>query len=70
MKKLVTSIALIAAMAGFGAAASAAEEAHDMAAAVEHAAASSHYPIIKPHNLDWSFAGPFGKYDKASCSAA
>lgn len=65
MKKLVTSIALIAAMAGFGAAASAAEEAHDMAAAVEHAAAASHYPIIKPHNLDWSFAGPFGKYDKA-----
>jgi ubiquinol-cytochrome c reductase cytochrome c1 subunit len=65
MKKLVTSIALIAAMAGFVSSASAAEEGHDLAAAVEHAAAASHYPIIKPHNLGWSFAGPFGKYDKA-----
>ncbi len=65
MKKLVTSIALIAAMAGFGASSAAAEEGHDLAAAVEHAAAANHYPIIKPHNLGWSFAGPFGKYDKA-----
>lgn len=65
MKKLVTSIALIAAMAGFGAGSAAAEEGHDLAAAVEHAAAANHYPIIKPHNLGWSFAGPFGKYDKA-----
>ena len=65
MKKLVTSIALIAGLAGLAAAPAAAEEGHDLKAAVEHAAASSHYPIIKPHNLDWSFAGPFGKYDKA-----
>ncbi len=65
MKKLVTSIALIAGLAGLAAVPAAAEEGHDLKAAVEHAAASSHYPIIKPHNLDWSFAGPFGKYDKA-----
>lgn len=65
MKKLVTSIALVATLAGFTSAVSAAEDGHDLAAAVEHAAATSHYPILKPHNLDWSFAGPFGKYDKA-----
>lgn len=65
MKKLVTSIALIAAMAGLGAGSAAAEEGHDLKAAVEHAAATSHYPIFKPHNVQWSFAGPFGKYDKA-----
>lgn len=65
MKKLVTSIALVATLAGFSTGASAAEEGHGLAAAVEHAAATSHYPILKPHNLDWSFAGPFGKYDKA-----
>lgn len=65
MKKLVTSIALVATLAGLSSGASAAEEGHGLAAAVEHAAATSHYPILKPHNLDWSFAGPFGKYDKA-----
>ncbi|PSM18624.1 MULTISPECIES: cytochrome c1 [Nitratireductor] len=25
----------------------------------------AHYPIKKPKELDWSFAGPFGTYDKA-----
>ena len=24
-----------------------------------------HYPLKKPHEQDWSFAGPFGTYDKA-----
>lgn len=33
--------------------------------AEEEAAHTVHYPIQKPHNLDWSFAGPFGTYDKA-----
>ena len=28
----------------------------------EHA--TPHYPIHKPHEIDWSFAGPFGTYDK------
>lgn len=64
MKKLVTSIALIAAMAGFGASSAVAQEATDVAAAAEHAAAAGHYPIFKPKNVKWTFAGPFGKYDK------
>ena len=24
----------------------------------------THFPIHKPHEMDWSFAGPFGTYDK------
>jgi ubiquinol-cytochrome c reductase cytochrome c1 subunit len=63
MKKLLTSIALIASMAGFAGHASAAEEG-DLAHAVEHAAKVGHYPILKPREMDWSFAGPFGTYDK------
>jgi ubiquinol-cytochrome c reductase cytochrome c1 subunit len=35
----------------------AAEEAHN-------AAEPTHFPIMKPQELSWSFAGPFGKYDK------
>ncbi|SCX25723.1 MULTISPECIES: cytochrome c1 [Agrobacterium] len=64
MKKLVTSIALIAVMGGFGSAVSAAEEAHDLKAQTEHAIAGGHFPILKPQEEKWSFAGPFGKYDK------
>lgn len=65
MKKLVTSIALIASLAGFSAGAALAAEEGDLAHMVEHAAKTGHYPIIKPAELDWSFAGPFGHYDKA-----
>lgn len=65
MKKLVTSLALIGLMAGAGAGAAFAEEGHDLAAATEHAIAGGHFPILKPKNVDWSFGGPFGKYDKA-----
>jgi ubiquinol-cytochrome c reductase cytochrome c1 subunit len=63
MKKLVTSIALIAAMAGFSGQALAAEGG-DLAELTHHAAQTGHYPILKPEQMDWSFAGPFGKYDK------
>ncbi len=63
MKKLVTSIALIAAI-GCSAAAFAAEESHDLATKTEHAIAGGHFPVIKPEEQSWSFAGPFGKYDK------
>jgi ubiquinol-cytochrome c reductase cytochrome c1 subunit len=63
MKKLVTSIALIAAMAGFSGQALAAEGG-DLAEMTHHAAQTGHYPILKPEQMDWSFAGPFGKYDK------
>ena len=32
----------------------------------EHNAAEpTHFPIHKPKQEDWSFAGPFGTYDKA-----
>ncbi|WP_377288993.1 cytochrome c1 [Rhizobium sp. SG2393] len=64
MKKLVTSIALIAALAGFSGQAMAAEEHGDLAALAEHAAKAGHYPILKPKQESWTFAGPFGKYDK------
>ncbi|MFA7414567.1 MAG: cytochrome c1 [Rhizobium sp.] len=66
MKKLVAGILSLAVVAGFGLASGAAAQdtGHDMAAAAEHAAALGHYPIVKPKNVDWSFAGPFGKYDK------
>lgn len=31
----------------------------------EHAASETpHYPLKEPEELDWSFAGPFGTYDK------
>jgi len=28
------------------------------------AAEPTHFPILKPQEMDWSFAGPFGTYDK------
>lgn len=65
MKKLVASIALIAAIAGFSAGSAAASESHGLAADVEHAVAAGHFPVYKPVQQKWSFAGPFGKYDKA-----
>ncbi|PZU88919.1 MAG: cytochrome c1 [Shinella sp.] len=63
MKKLVTSIALIAAL-GFSAGSAAAAEEGGFAETVRHAVEGGHYPILKPKNESWSFAGPFGKYDK------
>jgi ubiquinol-cytochrome c reductase cytochrome c1 subunit len=38
----------------FGAAAQAQDQAHQ---------ATPHYPLEDPHYVQWSFAGPFGKYD-------
>jgi ubiquinol-cytochrome c reductase cytochrome c1 subunit len=53
MKKFALSLA------GFGmlATASFAQEAHN-------AAEPAHFPMIKPVQQEWSFAGPFGHYDK------
>jgi ubiquinol-cytochrome c reductase cytochrome c1 subunit len=42
----------------------AAEAAHG-AAAGDHAAEPTHFPIMHPKEQNWSFAGPFGTYDKA-----
>lgn len=58
MKKILLGLAA----AGLGtmlvfSGANAAEEAHD-------AAEPTHFPIKKPAELDWTFAGPFGHYDK------
>jgi ubiquinol-cytochrome c reductase cytochrome c1 subunit len=70
MKKLVTGILSLAVVAGLGAgmvfAAETGEHKTEGAAAEgEHAAgATPHYPIHKPKQEEWSFAGPFGHYDK------
>ncbi|SIQ22049.1 ubiquinol-cytochrome c reductase cytochrome c1 subunit [Rhizobium sp. RU35A] len=64
MKKLVTSLALVAATTVFGATLGHAAEPHDLAAETEHAIQAGHFPVLKPKNVDWSFGGPFGKYDK------
>jgi ubiquinol-cytochrome c reductase cytochrome c1 subunit len=64
MKKSIMGMLLAAALTSAGAV-HAAEEPKDLSAAIEHAAANSHYPILKPEEQKWSFAGVFGKYDKA-----
>ena len=63
MKKLSLSILSLAVGAFIGSGIAFAAE--DMAAEVHHAVENGHYPIIKPKNVDWIFAGPFGHYDKA-----
>ena len=62
MKTLRASILSLTILTG--ATAALAEEGHDLKAAVEHAEKALHYPVLKPVEQDWSFAGPFGKYDK------
>ncbi|MBD9647192.1 cytochrome c1 [Ensifer sp. ENS09] len=61
MKKLVTGILSLAVVAGLGLGAAVAEEAKS---GEEHGGGTPHYPIHKPEQQDWSFAGPFGHYDK------
>src|SRR5690606_33658060 len=57
MKKLVTSILSLAFAAGLGFTAALAQD--------EHAeGATPHYPLKQPKEIDWSFSGPFGHYDK------
>lgn len=57
MKKLVTSILSLAFVAGLGITAALAQD--------EHAEGGTpHYPLKHPREVDWSFAGPFGHYDK------
>ena len=56
MKLIIAGAAALALLTG---AAFAAEEAG------HNAAEPTHFPIHKPAELDWSFAGPFGTYDKA-----
>jgi len=56
MRKVLGALAVAAAVFGAGVAI-AQEEAHD-------AAEPTHFPILHPKEEDWSFAGPFGTYDK------
>ncbi len=63
MKKLVAGILSLALVAGLGVSFAAAQEAAPAAGAeAEHA--TPHYPLHHPKEQEWSFAGPFGKYDK------
>ncbi|PTM92665.1 cytochrome c1 [Mycoplana dimorpha] len=63
MKKLLASILSLAVVAGLGVSIATAQDGKAAAGAeAEHA--TPHYPINKPREQDWSFAGPFGKYDK------
>ena len=56
MKKLVTSILSLALVAGLGFTAAPAKAAEE--------GATPHYPLHHPREVDWSFAGPFGHYDR------
>lgn len=69
MKKLVTGILSLAVVAGLGAGIVFAQEsgehpAEGAAAEGEHAGGTPHFPIHKPEQEEWTFAGPFGHYDK------
>ncbi|MET3794193.1 cytochrome c1 [Aquamicrobium terrae] len=57
MKKILASLAALGFVMAAGAAI-AQDEGHN-------AAEPTHFPIHKPKYVDWSFAGPFGTYDKA-----
>ena len=65
MKKLIASVLLSVAVAGAGIAFAAEEKKEDLGAALKHAAENSHYPVLEPEQQKWTFAGIFGKYDKA-----
>ncbi len=62
MKKILISLAAVSALL-VGAAAYA-EEA-GKAGEASHAANPTHFPIHEPKEMTWTFAGPFGTYDKA-----
>ena len=64
MKKLVAGILSLAVVAGLGISFATAQDEHAAAGGAEAEHATPHYPIHKPKEQDWSFAGPFGKYDK------
>ncbi len=59
MSKILVRLLLAAGIvSAAGGAALAQEEGHS-------AAEPTHFPIHKPIEMNWTFAGPFGKYDKA-----
>lgn len=66
MNKLVASLFSLALVAGVGVTTVVVAQDHAAApAGGEHAeGATPHYPIKHPKQEEWSFAGPFGHYDK------
>lgn len=64
MKKLVAGILSLALVAGLGVSLATAQEDHAAAGGAEAEHATPHYPIHHPKQQSWTFAGPFGKYDK------
>ncbi|MEB2843063.1 cytochrome c1 [Rhizobiales bacterium RZME27] len=67
MKKLTLSFLSLGLLAGIAILPASAQENHDNApggTVVEDHGATPHYPIKHPHQTEWSFAGPFGHYDK------
>lgn len=66
MKTLVTSILSFAFAASLGSAVLAQEATPANGAAPAHHAESEtpHYPLKEPKEEEWTFAGPFGHYDK------
>jgi ubiquinol-cytochrome c reductase cytochrome c1 subunit len=65
MKTLVASILSLAVVAGLSGAALAEEAPVNGAAPAHHAEGETpHYPLKHPKEEEWSFAGPFGHYDK------
>jgi ubiquinol-cytochrome c reductase cytochrome c1 subunit len=57
MKKILSGLAALCLGATMASAAMAQEEAHDEAN-------PTHFPIHRPAEMDWSFGGPLGRYDK------
>ena len=57
MNRVLKGFAALAIVAGVTGVAFAAGEG-------DHAAEPTHFPILKPQEMEWSFAGPFGTYDK------
>ncbi|MDN2579392.1 cytochrome c1 [Aquibium sp. ELW1220] len=57
MKTILSGLAAVGLMFSAAVATAAEEGGHN-------AAEPTHFPILKPQEMDWSFAGPFGTYDK------
>ena len=69
MNRILGSLAVMGVVLGAGLGSAMTQEAsHDAAETASEAGHSAaeptHFPILKPEELDWSFAGPFGTYDK------
>jgi ubiquinol-cytochrome c reductase cytochrome c1 subunit len=65
MKTFATAILTLALSTGFGLSAAQAQDHAQSGADAAHAEGGTpHYPINHPKQVDWSFAGPFGHYDK------